>query len=472
MKIFLITLTSFLFLSCVALAKKPNFVYIMVDDAGYGDFSCFGQKKFKTPNVDRMAKGGMKLTDFYASSTVCAPSRSSLMTGHHSGRGYIRGNKEIKPEGQHPLPMKAVTIPEVLKQSGYVSGMFGKWGLGAPGTEGDPMNQGFDRFYGLNCQRQSHNFYPTHVWSDRKKVMLDRKHYSHTLIADECLKFIRVNKDNPFFCYVPFTIPHAAMQSPEKRIAPWRKKFPEFEKVTGKYGGSVITNPVAAFAAMMEHMDEDVGRILDLLEELKIDDNTLVIFTSDNGGEMTPDYQGWNGPWRGSYFTAKEGSLRVPYIVRWPGKVPAGKVSNEIVHQFDLYATVANITGGKVPTDRIIDSKDMTDFFLGKQEESGRDGFVVYVGNDIHGVKWQNYKMMFKEFEGGLGTGKLNVFPMPHFYDLYVDPKEEYPVTKALGGILWQRWGHGPILVEHEKSLAEEPPIKPGTPDPYVPAKK
>ena len=157
MKIFLTTLTSFLFLSCVALAKKPNFVYIMVDDAGYGDFSCFGQKKFKTPNVDRMAKEGMKLTDFYSSSTVCAPSRSSLMTGHHSGRGYIRGNKEIKPEGQHPLPLKAVTIPEVLKKSGYVSGMFGKWGLGAPGSEGDPMNQGFDRFYGLNCQRQSHN---------------------------------------------------------------------------------------------------------------------------------------------------------------------------------------------------------------------------------------------------------------------------------------------------------------------------
>ena len=169
--------------------------------------------------------------------------------------------------------------------------MFGKWGLGAPGSEGDPMNQGFDRFYGLNCQRQSHNFYPTHVWSDRKKVMLDRKHYSHSLIADECLKFIRANKDNPFFCYVPFTIPHAAMQSPEERIAPWRKKFPEFEKMTGKYGGSVITNPVAAFAAMMEHMDEDVGRILDLLEELKIDDNTLVIFTSDNGPHKEGGHQ-------------------------------------------------------------------------------------------------------------------------------------------------------------------------------------
>ena len=186
-------------LFCYAADRKPNFIYIMVDDAGYGDFSCFGQKKFKTPSVDRMAREGMKLTDFYASSTVCAPSRASLMTGLHTGHGYIRGNKEIKPEGQHPLPAKAETIPEVLKSAGYVSGMFGKWGLGFPGSEGDPMNQGFDRFYGLNCQRQSHNFYPTHVWSDRNKVELNRKKYSHSLIADECLKFIRKNKDNPFF---------------------------------------------------------------------------------------------------------------------------------------------------------------------------------------------------------------------------------------------------------------------------------
>jgi arylsulfatase A-like enzyme len=353
MKIFLITLTSFLFLSQVALAKKPNFVYIMVDDAGYGDFSCFGQKKFKTPHVDRMAKEGMKLTDFYSSSTVCAPSRSSLMTGHHSGHGFIRGNKEIRPEGQHPLPLKAVTIPEVLKGSGYISGMFGKWGLGAPGSEGDPMNQGFDRFYGLNCQRQSHNFYPTHVWSDRKKVMLDRKHYSHSLIADECLKFIRKNKDNPFFCYVPFTIPHAAMQSPEKRIAPWRKKFPEFEKMTGRYGGTTITNPIAAFAAMMEHMDEDVGRILNLLEELNIDENTLVIFTSDNGphkeGGHKPDFFDSNGPLKGYKRDLYEGGIRVATMAWWPGKIEPGTSSSHIAAGWDLMPTLCELSGTPAP---------------------------------------------------------------------------------------------------------------------------
>jgi len=164
----------------------------------------------------------------------------------------------------------------------------------------------------------------------------------------------------------------------------------------------------------------------------------------------------------------------VPFIVRWPGKVPAGKVSNEIVHQFDLYATLANIAGGEVPTDRIIDSKDMTDFFLGKQEKSGRDGFVIYVGDDIFGVKWQNYKMMFKELEGGLGNGMLNEFPFVRFFNLYEDPKEEYPMNldPSLLDNLWVRWGPGPILVEHQESLAKEPVIKPGTPDPYKPAKK
>ena len=272
-------------------------------------------------------------------------------------------------------------------------------------------------------------------------------------ITDHAKDFMtrQAKAGKPFFLYLPYTQTHMPVL-PSK----------EFK---GKSGNG-------QWGDVLMQIDAYTGELLDKVDELGIADNTIFIFTSDNGGECIPGYQGWSGPWSGSYFTGKEGSLRVPFIVRWPGKVPAGKISNEIVHQFDLFATLANIAGGKVPTDRIIDSKDMTDFFLGKQEESGRDGFVVYVGNDIHGVKWHNFKMMFKEFEGGLGSGKLNVFPLPHFYDLYSDPKEEYPVTKATGGSLWQRWGCGPILTEHQESLAAEPPIKPGTPDPYVPAKK
>jgi len=388
-------------LFCYAADRKPNFIYIMVDDAGYGDFSCFGQKKFKTPSVDRMAREGMKLTDFYASSTVCAPSRASLMTGLHTGHGYIRGNKEIKPEGQHPLPAKAETIPEVLKSAGYVSGMFGKWGLGFPGSEGDPMNQGFDRFYGLNCQRQSHNFYPTHVWSDRNKVELNRKKYSHSLIADECLKFIRKNKDNPFFCYVPFTIPHAAMQSPEERITPWRKKFPEFENVTGKYGGSVIKNPVAAFAAMMTHMDEDVGRILDLLSELGVSDDTLVMFTSDNGphkeGGHKPDFFDSNGPLKGYKRDLYEGGIRVATLARWSGKIKPGSKSSHVAAGWDLLPTVCELAGIKSP--KGLDGVSFAPTLLGQSKMQKKRDYLYWEFHERGGKqavrmgKWKGIRL-------------------------------------------------------------------------------
>lgn len=401
---FFVLVFSVFFIFVALRARQPNFVYIMVDDAGYGDFSCFGQKNFTTPNIDRMAREGMKFTDFYSSSTVCAPSRGSLMTGLHTGHGFIRGNKEIRPEGQHPLPLKAVTIPEVLKPAGYVSGMFGKWGLGAPGSEGDPMNQGFDRFYGLNCQRQSHNFYPTHVWSDRKKVILERKHYSHGLIADECIKFILKNKDNPFFCYVPFTIPHAAMQSPEKRIAPWRKKFPEFEKVTGKYGGSVITNPVAAFAAMMVHMDEDVGRILDLLEELKIDDNTLVIFTSDNGphkeGGHKPDFFDSNGPLKGYKRDLYEGGIRVATVAWWPGKINAGTSSSHIAAGWDLLPTLCELSGIVTPDG--LDGVSFAPTLLGEPQNQKNRNYLYWEFHEQGGKqavrmgKWKGVRLNVK----------------------------------------------------------------------------
>ncbi len=336
-----------------AAARKPNFVYIMVDDAGYGDFSCFGQKHFKTPSVDRMATEGMKFTDFYAASTVCAPYRCSLMTGVHTGHALVRGNREVQPEGQAPLADSALTMPEVLGKAGYVSGMFGKWGLGAPGSEGDPMNQGFDRFYGYNCQRQAHNFYPTHLWSDRSKVELNRKSYSHSLIAEECLKFIRKNKDKPFFCYAPFTIPHAAMQAPEEHVVPWRKKFQEFEDVKGKYGGAVINNPVAAFAGMMTILDHDVGRILDLLNELGIAKDTLVIFTSDNGphkeGGHKPDFFDSNGPLRGYKRDLYEGGIRVATTAWWPGVIKSGSTSSHIGAGWDVLPTFCELAGISAP---------------------------------------------------------------------------------------------------------------------------
>jgi len=400
MKIFLITLTSFLFLSCVALAKKPNFVYIMVDDAGYGDFSCFGQKKFKTPNVDRMAKGGMKLTDFYASSTVCAPSRSSLMTGHHSGRGYIRGNKEIKPEGQHPLPMKAVTIPEVLKQSGYVSGMFGKWGLGAPGTEGDPMNQGFDRFFGYNCQRHAHSYYPDYLWSDRDRVPLRNnppvpghaslakgadpqnpnsyeifkgKDFSSDRINEQALKFIKKNKDKPFFLYYPTLIPHVALHVPDEELKPYLKlnwNDPPFTRSQG-YGYTPHFTPRAAYAAMITRMDRYVGNLVNLIEQLGLTEDTIVIFTSDNGTthlKLEVDYDFFNsvGNLRGLKGSLYEGGIRVPLLVKWPRKIKAGSVSDKMIGFEDWMVTLHNLIDANAPIVAKHDGHDQASHLLGK----------------------------------------------------------------------------------------------------------
>ena len=338
---------------CKAAERKPNFIFLMLDDAGYGDVSCFGQKHFQTPNVDRMAREGMKLTDFYASSTVCAPSRCSLMTGVHTGQAVVRGNHEIKPEGQFPLPKETLTIPKLLKQAGYTSGMFGKWGLGSPGSSGDPINQGFDRFFGYNCQRQSHTFYPPHLWSNQEKVPLDGKTYSHHLIADQALEFIQDNKDTPFFCYLPFTMPHAAMHAPEELVEPWRKKFPQFNRIVGKYRPPNQKNPAAVFAAMMTLMDRDLGRILDLLEETGIAQDTLVIFTSDNGphkaGGHQPDFFDSNGPLRGYKRDLYEGGIRVPTVAWWPGEISAESHTDTPFAGWDILPTFCELAGVESP---------------------------------------------------------------------------------------------------------------------------
>ena len=205
-------------------AAKPNIVYILLDDAGYGDFSCYGQKKFTTPNIDKLAKEGMRFTQHYSGSTVCAPTRCSLMTGLHTGHTYVRGNREVKPEGQAAMPADIVTIPRLLKTAGYTTGAFGKWGLGAPSSPSDPAEH-FDLFYGYNCQREAHLYYPDHLWRNRERIELDRKTYTGRMIMNEALQFVRDSRDGPFFLFLPITIPHAAMQAPEKDMAPWRKKI-------------------------------------------------------------------------------------------------------------------------------------------------------------------------------------------------------------------------------------------------------
>ncbi len=361
--------------------NRPNIIFILADDLGYAELGSYGQKKIRTPNLDKMAKNGMRFTQFYAGNAVCAPSRCVLMTGLHSGHAFIRSNSEVRPEGQKPIPDSTLTVAELLHRAGYETGCVGKWGLGPPGSEGDPLNQGFDLFFGYNCQRHAHNFYPRYLWKNKKKVMLegnDRgltgKHYSHDLLEKEALQFIKDNKDRPFFLYVPFTIPHLALQVPEDSLNEYKGKWEDPPYKGGK-GYLPHPHPRAAYAAMVTRMDRSVGRILSLLEELDLDENTVVFFSSDNGatynrlGGSDSYFFESNGPLRGFKGSLHEGGIRVPMIAYWKGHIPAGSTSDWIGGFQDVLPTLCDVAGVKKPKD--IDGISFVPTLLdeGKQEK-------------------------------------------------------------------------------------------------------
>lgn len=373
---------SFFLLACLSIAatgarseatSQPNIIYILLDDAGYGDLSCYGQTKFLTPNIDRLASEGMKFTNHYSGSTVCAPTRSVIMSGLHTGHTPSRGNREIKPVGQFPIPATTFTIAEALKKAGYATGAFGKWGLGNPGSEGDPIHQGFDRFFGYNCQRNAHTYYPTWLFDDLRKIELDGKTYAHDLIMDKAVEWIDRQHENPFFCFLPVTIPHAAMHVPEKYAAPFRKKFPEFENKVGRYGNNkpFAKNPAAQFAGMMTALDVGIGRVLKSLKKHQIDQNTIVLLSSDNGphkeGGHMPNYFNSNGGLRGFKRDLYEGGIRCPLLVRWPGKVEAGSTSNHISAHWDLFPTFCELAGINPPEG--LDGISFLPTLLGKEQE-------------------------------------------------------------------------------------------------------
>ena len=366
--------------------QKPNIVFILADDLGYGDLSCYGQQHFMTPNLDKMAAGGMRFTQHYSGTTVCAPSRSSLMTGQHTGHTPIRGNKEWKPEGQWPMKAEAITVAEILKNAGYVTGAFGKWGLGFVGTEGDPNQQGFDEFYGYNCQRMAHNYYPGHLWDNNLKVEIPENSgdklgvYAPELIHQRALQFIEKNKDKPFFLFYPNIIPHAELLLPEENLAEYRGKFqPEVAFKGAEPGdknfreGGYGTQPEshAAFAAMVALLDKQVGEILGKLKDLGLEKNTLVIFSSDNGphreGGADPDYFDSNGPLKGYKRDLYEGGIRVPMIAFWEGKIVAGSTSEHISAFWDFLPTVAEVAGVKTPEN--IDGISYLPELLGKEQK-------------------------------------------------------------------------------------------------------
>lgn len=363
----------------------PNIVYILADDLGYGDLSCYGQQKFSTPNIDRLAAEGMLFTQHYTGCTVSAPSRSSLMTGLHTGHTPVRGNRGWEPEGNWPLPANTYTLGKMLKTRGYVTGAFGKWGLGYIESEGDPNLQGFDEFFGYNCQSLAHNYYPDHLWHNHEKVNLTGNDnyktgtYSADLIHKAAIDFLETNRNKPFFLFYPSTIPHAELSAKEEYMNRYRGKFNPEKSFNGVDSGSAYrlgpygSQPEshAAFAAMVTELDDYVGGLLAKLKELGLAENTIIIFASDNGphleGGADPEYFNSNGPLKGFKRDVYEGGIRTPMIVRWPGKVKKGSQSDHVSAFWDILPTFEEITGSEISTE--IDGISFLPALLGKNQK-------------------------------------------------------------------------------------------------------
>ena len=454
-------------------ADKPNIVLVFMDNFGWGEPGFNGGGIIRgapTPRIDALAAEGLRLTNFNVESQ-CTPSRAAIMSGRYAIR---TGNGKIPlGGGVYGLVQWEVTMAEMLSEAGYATGMFGKWHLGH--TEGRfPTDQGFDEWYGIpNSSDETpwtvldgyaeSGVEGTYIYEGKKgstpqRVMdydLEQRALIDLELTKRSIDFMerQVKADEPFFLFVPYTQTHYPALP-----------HPDFAGKTGN----------GRFADVLAQVDAYNGMLLDAVDELGIRDNTIFIFTADNGPEAIPegsstpsvDYfiPGSAGPWRGSLFTGFEGSLRVPFAIRWPGKIPAGTSSDEIVHEMDLYPTFASIVGGKVPDDRVIDGVDQTDFLLGEQEKSNREGVIVYMGSDVWGVKWRNWKVNMKEQDNILSPTRS--YGMPRIYNLHKDPGETqnviFPETWVPKAALGQ-------LGAHVVSLRSNPPIKPGTKDPYVP---
>jgi len=460
-----------------ALAQdKPNIVLVFMDNFGWGEPGFNGGGIIRgaaTPQIDSLADAGLRLTNFNVE-VQCTPSRSTLMTGRYA----IRSGNGTVPlgEGVYGLVQWEVTMAEMLADAGYATGMFGKWHLGR--TEGRfPTDQGFDEWYGIpNSTDESvysamQDFAESGVaesWvmegkkgSTPKKVRPYRLDYRPLIdrdLTDKAISFMQrqAKADKPFFVYLPYTATHFPTMP-----------HPDF---VGKSGNG-------PWGDLLMQIDSYIGELLETIDDLGLAKDTIFIFTADNGPEalsagetsMTVEtaLHGSAGPWRSTLFTGYEGALRVPFAVRWPGKIEAGRVSDEIVHAMDLFPTLAGIAGGKVPSDRVIDGIDMSGFFLGKTQQSGREGFVIYMGNDVFGVKWRDWKLHFKEQTGW--NGELREYTMPRLYNLINDPQER---DNVLFPHTWVPKAALPQLEEHVISLKKNPPVPTGALDPYKPAGK
>jgi arylsulfatase A-like enzyme len=448
--------------------SKPNIVFILMDNLGYGEVGCYGGGIIRgaaTPRIDKLATEGIRLLNFNVEAQ-CTPSRSAILTGRFS----IRSGTHTVPVGGglDGLTQWEVTLAELLSGVGYATACFGKWHLGSENGR-LPNDQGFDEWYGIprttdeafwpsNVEAKALNVPMTHIMEGRKGErskngeVYDLK--QRTLIDAEITRrtidFMKRSTESrkPFYVYIPFTLVH----------------FPTLPnpQFAGKTG-------LGDFPDALAELDSNVGEILDAIQQLNIEENTIVVFTSDNGPEATWPWQGSSGPWRGYYFTHMEGSLRTPFIIRWPGHIPAGGVSNEIVHEVDTFTTFASIAGVSIPKDRAVDGVDQTDFFLGNSKKSNREGFPVFVSDRMEAIKWRNWKAVFYEDQRDWYTPPVKLGGVKLF-DLITDPKEEYSENGVRN--TWVAEPLMKIATLFMESLKKYPPIAPGTPDPYLPPVK
>ncbi|MBI5774290.1 MAG: arylsulfatase [Verrucomicrobia bacterium] len=375
-------------------AEKPNIIFVLSDDLAQGDVGCYGQKLIQTPNLDRMAREGTRYTQAYCGTTVCAPSRTSLMTGLHMGHSPVRANREIGAEGQLPLPAGTFTVAQLLKSAGYATACVGKWGMGMFDTTGSPLKLGFDHFFGYNCQRHAHSYFPKYLYNDDQRFELPGNDgntkvegkgaiYAQDLISAETLKFIRANRDRPFFLYHSITLPHGTFQINDQGI----------------YKDKPWTEQQKNYAAMVTRLDSDVGRILALLKELKLDDRTLVMIAGDNGSSFNPTselgrhfQQAANGM-RGFKRELYEGGLRQAALARWPGVVPAGRVSDEPWAFWDFLPTCAELTGAKIPASVRTDGLSLVSFLKGGPAPK-REYFYweLHESASLQALRWGDWK--------------------------------------------------------------------------------
>ena len=426
--------------------EQPNIVLIMADDLGIGELGCYGQKRIKTPRIDELARQGMRFTQFYSGSPLCAPSRCALMTGKHTGHCFIRDNGEqgdwdwveqkygTKFTGQRPIPAETVTLAELLHGRGYATGAFGKWGLGHYGTTGSPTTQGFDLFYGYYCQRHAHNHYPAFLWRNGEKEPLPGNTgedatgaiHSHDKFVENAKEFIREHRAGPFFLYMPVIIPHLAIQTTEQELAKY-DGLPETPYKRGAGGYHHHPRPHAGYAAMVSQLDSGVGEIVDLIAELGLDENTLILFTSDNGpsyerlGGADSDFFDSAAGRRGRKKDVYEGGIRIPLIARWTGEIEADSIETAPAALWDLLPTLCDVAGAKPPAD--IDGVDLLPVMLGREQpRADRDLYWELPNNGgVQAVRHGDWK--------GVRVGLLKG-PQPwQLYDLAQDPNETTDVA-------------------------------------------